>query len=396
MIQLKDGIYWVGAVDWNIRSFHGYVTQRGTTYNAYLIVDEKVALVDTVKEPFFPEMLRRIEEVIDPREIDYLVCNHIEPDHSGAVAKVLEVAGDAELIVSDFGEKGLRRYFREDLSCTTVKEKPAVSLGSRTLQFVATPMVHWPDSMVTYIPEERLLLSNDAFGQHLASSKRFDDEVDPAVVMQEAAKYYANIVMPLWRSVLRAFKALGGLEIEMIAPSHGVIWRSRAGEIMGAYQRWVEGVASEKVVVVYDTMWGSTERVAKALVEGVAREGVTVQLHRLSETHNSDVIADVLDARAVLVGSPTLNNGLFPTVASFLAYMKGLRPKNKMGAFFGSYGWGGGAKRAAEAELKAAGVELVDSDLDFVFRPAEEELKRAVEFGGEIARRVRESPQARR
>ena len=396
MIQLKDGIYWVGAVDWNIRSFHGYVTQRGTTYNAYLIVDEKVALVDTVKEPFFPEMLRRIEEVIDPREIDYLVCNHIEPDHSGAVAKVLEVAGDVELIVSNFGEKGLRRYFREDLSCTTIKEKPAVSLGSRTLQFVATPMVHWPDSMVTYIPEERLLLSNDAFGQHLASSKRFDDEVDPAVVMQEAAKYYANIVMPLWRSVLRAFKALGELEIEMIAPSHGIIWRSRAGAIMEAYQRWVEGVTSEKVIVVYDTMWGSTERVAKALVEGVAREGVTVQLHRLSETHSSDVIADVLDARAVLVGSPTLNNGLFPTVASFLAYMKGLRPKNKMGAFFGSYGWGGGAKRAAEAELKAAGVELVDSDLDFVFRPAEEELKRAVEFGGEIAMRVREAPQARR
>ena len=396
MIQLKDGIYWVGAVDWNIRNFHGYVTQRGTTYNAYLIVDEKAALVDTVKEPFFPEMLRRIEEIIDPREIDYLVSNHIEPDHSGAVAKVLEVAGDAELIVSDFGEKGLRRYFREDLSCTTIKEKPAVSLGSRTLRFVATPMVHWPDSMVTYIPEERLLLSNDAFGQHLASSKRFDDEVDPALVMQEATKYYANIVMPLWRSVLRAFKALGGLEIEMIAPSHGVIWRSRVGGIMGAYQRWVEGVASEKVVVVYDTMWGSTERVAKALVEGVAREGVTVQLHRLSETHNSDVIADVLDARAVLVGSPTLNNGLFPTVASFLAYMKGLRPKNKMGAFFGSYGWGGGAKRAAEAELKAAGVELVDSDLDFVFRPAEEELKRAVEFGGEIARRVRGAPQARR
>jgi len=252
-------------------------------------------------------------------------------------------------------------------------------------------MLHWPDSMVTYIPEEKLLLSNDAFGQHLASSKRFDDEVDPAVIMQEASKYYANIVMPLWRIVLRALDALGGLEIEMIAPSHGIIWRNRPGDIVKAYRRWADGVASEKVVVVYDTMWGSTERVARALVESIAGEGVEAKLHRLSETHKSDVIADILDARAVLVGSPTLNNGLFPTVASFLAYMKGLRPKNKLGAAFGSYGWGGGAKRAAEAELKTASLELIESDLDFVFRPTGEELKKAAEFGREVAKRVKDS-----
>ncbi|MFQ6053452.1 MAG: FprA family A-type flavoprotein [Candidatus Bathyarchaeia archaeon] len=392
MVQLREGIHWVGAVDWNIRNFHGYVTNLGTTYNAYLIIDEKTALVDTVKEPFFPEMMRRIEGIIDPGEIDYLVSNHTEPDHSGAVLRTLEAAGNAELIASEHGKRGLRRYYGADLPCTTIKEKPTVSLGSRTLEFVATPMVHWPDSMVTYVPEERLLLSNDAFGQHLATSKRFDDEVDQAVLMREAAKYYANIVMPLWPSVSRAFKALSGLEIEMIAPSHGVIWRSRPGEILEAYRRWVEGLASEKVVVVYDTMWGSTESVARALVEGVAGEGVAVQLHRLSGTHISDVIADVLEARAVLVGSPTLNNGLFPTVASFLSYMRGLRPKGKLGAFFGSYGWGGGAKRAAEAELKAAGVELIDSGLDFLYKPSEEELKRAVEFGREIAERVRSRP----
>lgn len=390
MIQVKDGVYWVGAVDWNVRNFHGYVTHRGTTYNAYLVVDEKVALIDTVKAPFLPEMMERLEEVIDPGEIDYVISNHTEPDHSGALLAVLEAAGDAELIASDMGRKGLRRYYGDDLKCTTITERPAVSLGSRTLQFVATPMVHWPDSMVTYIPEEKLLLSNDAFGQHLATSKRFDDEVDPAVLMHEAAKYYANIVMPLWRSVSRALKAIAGLEIEVIAPSHGVIWRSRPGEILRAYRRWVEGAASERVVVVYDTMWGSTERVAKALVEGIASEGVEARLHRLGVTHNSDVIADVLDARAVLVGSPTLNNGLFPTVASFLAYMKGLKPKNKIGAVFGSYGWGGGAKRAAEAEMKAAGIDLVESDLDFVYRPTGEELKRAVEFGREIAKRVKD------
>jgi flavorubredoxin len=389
MITLKQGIYWVGAVDWNIRNFHGYITHRGTTYNAYLIVDEKVALVDTVKEPFFPEMIRRIREVVDPRKIDYLVSNHTEPDHSGAIIKALGEMEGAELIASDMGVKGLRRYYGEDLKCTSIREKPTINLGKKTLQFIPVPMVHWPDSMVTYVPEEKTLLSNDAFGQHLAASKRFDDEVDQAVLMQEATAYYANIVMPLWMSVNRAFKALKGVEIDMIAPSHGVIWRSNPGMILEAYQRWVEGISKSKAVVVYDTMWGSTERVAKALTEGLTLEGVEVQLHRLSETHNSDVITDLLEARAVLVGSPTLNNGLFPTVASFLAYMKGLKPKQKIGAAFGSYGWGGGAKRAAEAELKAAGVELVESDLDFQYRPTEEELQRSVTFGREIAKKVK-------
>ncbi len=389
MTLLREGIHWVGAVDWNVRNFHGYVTRRGTTYNAYLIVDEKVALVDTVKEPFFSEMLERIERIVDPEEIDYLISNHTEPDHSGAVTKTLGVARNAELIASEMGVKGLRSYYGEDLTCTSIKEKPTLSLGRRTLKFVPVPMVHWPDSMVTYVPEEKLLLSNDAFGQHLATSKRFDDEVDQAILMQEATKYYANIVMPLWMSVNRAFKALEGVDIEMIAPSHGVIWRRKSEMILGAYSRWVEGSSEPRVVVVYDTMWGSTERVAKALVEGVTLQGVDVQLHRLSETHNSDVIADLLDSRAVLVGSPTLNNGLFPTVASFLTYMKGLRPKNKMGAAFGSYGWGGGAKRAAEAELKVAGIELVENDLDFNYRPTDEELNRVVDFGRDIAEKVK-------
>jgi len=390
LTEITEGIHWVGAIDWNIRNFHGYITHRGTTYNAYLIVDEETALVDTVKAPFFPEMMRRIREIVDPGEIDYLISNHTEPDHSGSIRKVLEVAENAELIASDFGTKGLKRYYGDDLECTSIKEKPSVSLGKRTLQFVPIPMVHWPDSMVTYVPEERLLLSNDAFGQHLASSKRFDDEVDQAVLMQEATTYYANIVMPLWMSVSRAFKALEGVDIEVIAPSHGIIWRGNPGIILEAYQRWVEGRTEKRAVIVYDTMWGSTERVAKALAEGISSEGVVVNLYRLRDTHNSDVIAQILEARAVLVGSPTLNNGLFPSVASFLAYMKGLKPKNKIGAAFGSYGWGGGAKRAVEAEMKAAGVELLESDLDYNYRPTEKELEEAVEFGRTVARKITE------
>jgi flavorubredoxin len=245
--------------------------------------------------------------------------------------------------------------------------------------------------MVTYVPEDRLLIPNDAFGQHLATSKRFDDEVDEAVLMQEATTYYANIVMPLWMSVGRAFKSLEGLDIDMIAPSHGVIWRSKVGLILNAYQRWVAGDSEEKVVIVYDTMWGSTGIIAEALSESISSEGVNVKVHNLSNTHNSDVIADILEAKAVLVGSPTLNNGIFPSVASFLAYMKGLKPKNKVGAVFGSYGWGGGAKRAVDAEMRAAGIEVIESELDFKFRPKREELNKVKNFGTEIARRIKSS-----
>jgi flavorubredoxin len=242
--------------------------------------------------------------------------------------------------------------------------------------------------MVTFLPEAKLLLSNDAFGQHLASSNRFDDEVDPAVLMQEAKKYYANIVMHLWGPIDRALQALKGLEVEMIAPSHGVVWRSRPDLILETYKRWVAGVSEPRVVIVYDTMWGSTEQVANALVEGIMRENVEVNLYRLGTSDTTEIIADILDAKAVLVGSPTLNNGLFPTVASFLTYLKGLKPRGKLGAFFGSYGWGGGAKSQVETELKSAGVDLLESHLDFNFKPNERELKTAYDFGREIARQV--------
>ena len=389
MTELKKGVYWVGAIDWNIRNFHGYITHRGSTYNAYLIVDEKIALVDTVKEHFFDEMLSRIKKIVDPSKIDYIISNHTEPDHSGSLTKMMKIAQNAEVIASDFGVKGLRKYYDADLKVTSVKEKPQINLGSKTLVFAPIPMVHWPDSMVTYIPEDKLLLSNDAFGQHLASKGRFDDEVDSAVLMQEAETYYANIVMPLWMSVGRAFKALEGLDIDMIAPSHGIIWRGNPSLILETYQKWGSGYSTEKAVVVYDTMWGSTEKVANAITEGLMEEGVDVKVFRLRDTHNSDVIAQVLEAKAILVGSPTLNNGLFPTVASFLTYMKGLKPQKKIGSAFGSYGWGGGAKRIAETELKAASIELIENDLDYNYRPTEEELEKAVEFGKAIAQRIK-------
>ncbi len=388
MIKVKDDIYWVGAVDWSIRNFHGYITHRGTSYNSYLVVDEKVAVIDFVKAPFAEEQVQRISEVIDPKKVDFIIANHAEPDHSGSIRRLMEACPNAEVIATERCINTLKKYYGDDLKITPIEKKPTLKLGKRSLTFVPVPMAHWPDSMVSYMPEEKLLFSNDAFGQHLASSGRFDDEVDEAELMQEASTYYANILMPLWRSVSRALKALEGVPVEMIAPCHGIIWRKDPGRILKAYQGWVAGETKRKAVVVYDTMWGSTQVLARAIADGIASKGVNVRVHCLAATPNSDVIADILEAKAVVVGSPTLNNHIFPTVASFLAYMRGLKPMNKIGAAFGSYGWAGGAKKVVEAEMQATGIQLVESDIDFVFKPNGDETKRAYAFGASIGEKI--------
>ena len=388
MISVKEGIYWVGAVDWSIRNFHGYITHRGSSYNSYLVVDEKVALIDFVKAPFAEEQVAHISEVIDPKKVDYIVANHAEPDHSGSIRRVIEACPNAEVIATERCINTLRKYYGDDLKITPIEKKPTLKLGKRSLSFVPVPMAHWPDSMVSYMPEEKLLFSNDAFGQHLASSGRFDDEVDEGELIQEASTYYANILMPLWRSVSRALKALEGVQVEMIAPSHGIIWRKDPGRILGLYQRWVAGETKKKAVIVYDTMWGSTQILARAIADGIASKGVEVRLHNLQSSPNSDVIADLLEAKAVVVGSPTLNNHIFPTVADFLAYMRGLKPMNKIGGAFGSYGWAGGAKKIVEAEMQAAGIQLVESDIDFVFKPSGDEARRAYDWGAELGEKI--------
>lgn len=388
MISVKEGIFWVGAVDWSIRNFHGYITNRGSSYNSYLVVDEKVALIDFVKAPFAEEQIAHISEVIDPEKIDYIVVNHAEPDHSGSIKRIIEACPNAEVFATERCINTLKKYYGDDVKVTPIDKKPTLKLGRRSLVFVPVPMAHWPDSMVSYMPEEKLLFSNDAFGQHLASSGRFDDEVDEGELIQEATTYYANILMPLWRSVSRALIALKDVKVEMIAPSHGVIWRKDPAKILGLYQSWVAGQTRKRAVVVYDSMWGSTQILARAITEGIASRGVEVRVHCLQSSPNSEAIADVLDAKAVVVGSPTLNNYIFPTVASFLAYMRGLKPMNKIGGAFGSYGWAGGAKKIVEAEMQSAGIELVESDIDFVFKPNGDEARRAFAWGAALGDKI--------
>jgi len=391
-IKVLENIFWVGAVDWNVRHFHGftYSTHRGTTYNAYLIVDEKTALVDSVYGPFAGEMIERIREIIDPSKIDYVVANHVETDHSGAISEILKLAPEAKVVGTARCREGLQKHYFGNWDFHVVKTGDEISLGERGLKFIEAPMLHWPDSMFTYIEKDALLLPNDAFGQHLATSKRFDDEVDEKTLMDEAAKYYANILWPFSLLVIRKIEEIQklGLKISMIAPSHGVIWRSNPTKIVEAYLSWAKGESGRKILVVYDTMWGSTEKMAKAIVEGISSEGVETMLFRLPLSDRGDIIKELLEAKGILIGSSTINNGILPTVAPFLEEMSGLRPRNKVAAAFGSYGWGGGAVKTIEEKLEKAGMEIVAPALTVKWVPDKNEIQKCFEFGKEFAKKV--------
>jgi len=388
-VEIKPDIYWVGGIDWDIRNFHGYITQRGTTYNAYLIMDKKITLVDTVKHYLFDEMLSRIKEIVDPSKIDYIISNHVEMDHSGSIQKLLEVAPNAKIITSTRGEKGLRRHYKKDWNFKVVKSGDTLNIGERTLHFVEIPMVHWPDSMVTYLPSDKLLLPNDAFGQHIATSERFDDEVDWGILKEEAAKYYANIVMPYGSQVEKALEALSGLDIEMIAPSHGIIWRSLIPQILKEYTKWARYETEDKALIVYDSMWGSTEKIAYTLRGGIEEAGIHVTIRNLKNTHISDVITDVISSKLILLGSPTLNNTMLPTMGGFLTYLKGLRPKNRIGFVFGSYGWGGQAVGEIEKIIKDLPWDMPVESINLNYVPDEKELLDVRKKGKKLGKYVK-------
>jgi flavorubredoxin len=389
IVELKKGIYWVGAIDWNVRDFHGYSTPSGTTYNAYLILDEKNVLVDTVKSSFYLEMLGRISEIIDPSKIDIIVSNHVEMDHSSSLPQIVERIGNPVVVTSERGRRGLEKHYKRSMNFKVVKTGETLSIGRRTLSFIETPMLHWPDNMFTYIPEDHVLLSNDAFGQHFASSYRFEDEADEEV-MKYAAKYFANILWHLAPLIVKKIDEVVkmGIPIDMIGPSHGLIWRKDPNKIIQAYVDWSQGKASKKILVVYDTMWGSTEALAKAILKGLIEEGAEARLLHLRSNHRSDIIEEMLEAKGILLGSPTLNNGMFPTMGDFLTYMKGLRPKEKYFGLFGSYGWGGGAVKEMRRHLELEKFEIWEKELTAQYIPDPEEIKKAIEFGREFVKYI--------
>jgi flavorubredoxin len=373
--KLYDNIDWVGAVDWNIRDFHSYETVRGATYNAYLVRDEKTALVDTVKAPFSGRLLENVSALCDLSRVDYVVCNHAELDHAGALPEILRAMPRATLVCDKRCAVTLGEHFdTAGWKMHIVATGDAISLGRRTLQFVETPMVHWPESMATYVPEEKLLFSMDAFGQHYATNERFDDESDLPTVMDEAKTYYANIVMPYGAAVLKSLDRLAGFEIGMIAPSHGLIWRSHAADIVAAYRNWANHRAVSKVLVIYDTMWESTAAMAQAILDGAAQPGVKTSLISIRRSNLTHIAAETLDAAAVAFGSATLNRGMMPMAAAVLAYLEGLRPLNKSAFAFGSYGWGVGGAEAVDQALRRMEWNILRDPLRAKYRPTPEIL----------------------
>ena len=385
-VKILEGIYCLPAIDWNIRDFHGYATEQGSTYNAYLIMDEKITLIDTVKKEFADDLLDGISQIVEPKKIDYVISNHTEMDHSGGLPRVMHKIGENKPVYcSKMGHKNLLRHFSSSLNYQPVENGGELKVGKRTLAFLETKMLHWPDSMVTYAKDDKILFSSDAFGQHYAGLERFDDQIGETI-MPYARKYFANILLPYSDLILKLIEKITalGLVIDTICPDHGIIWRKDPGKIINAYVEWSTQKPKRKALVIYDTMWQSTRKMAETIVEGLGEEGVETKSMHLRAFHRSDIITEILDAGAILIGSPTINNGLYPTMSDFLTYLKGLRPKNKIATAFGSYGWSGEAVKLIIKELEAMNLKIVDPGLKVNYVPDAEDLKSCFKFGKRI------------
>ncbi|MFP4139686.1 MAG: FprA family A-type flavoprotein [Phycisphaerae bacterium] len=390
-IKVSEHVWWVGAIDWALRDFHGYATSRGSTYNAFLVKANKLTLIDTVKAPFKSEMLERIASVADPGEIDVIVSNHSEMDHSGLVGELAGELGVSTVYASRQGARALsEHHIIEDV--TVVEDGQEIDLGGVHLAFYETRMCHWPDSMVSFLKEDKLLFSQDAFGMHLAGNERFADQIESSVLQYELTKYYANILMHLAPFISKALDKLGPLreQIEIVAPDHGPIYRNASDidYVLDSYARWSAQEKTDKAVIVYDTMWQSTAKMARLVAEGLGEKDIAVRLMPLNGSHRSDVATEVLEAGALIVGSPTLNNNIFPTLADCMTYLKGLKPKNLIGAAFGSFGWSGEAPKLLTALLEEMDVDVVADPVRCRYVPTNEELASCRELGKTIGERL--------
>jgi len=389
--KITDTVSWVGKVDWEIRKFHGeeFTTQRGTSYNAYLIRGEKTVLIDTVWGPFSEEFLDNLQKEIDLQEIDFVVANHGETDHSGALPALMSRIPDKPVYCTANGIKSLKGQYHQDWDFRPVKTGDKLSLGSRDLVFIEAPMLHWPDSMFCYLTGDGILFSNDAFGQHLAAEQRYNDLVDQAELYQEALKYYANILTPfsmLVEKKIREVLALN-LPVEMICPSHGVIWRQDPLQIVNQYLKWANAWQENQITILYDTMWNGTRRMAESLADGIlmADPAVTVKLYNVARSDKTEVMAEVFKSRAVLVGSATINRGMLSAVAAILEEMRGLSFKNKKAAAFGTYGWSGESVKQISQRLAEGGFTVLNDGLRLLWYPDRQGIEACMQFGKAVA-----------
>ena len=386
-LEIKKDIFWVGAVDYVSRDFHGYsLSPKGTTYNAYVVKDEKNVLFDTVKAEFTDTMLCRLSKVLEPTKIDYIVVNHGEPDHSGALPKLIAACQPEKVFCSVMCKKSLdAHYDTTNWPLHVVKTGDVVNIGKRNIHFIETRMLHWPDSMFSYIPEDKLVICNDAFGQNIASSERFTDEIPKASLEFAIKEYYHNIVLPYSPQVLNTLAAIETmkLDIDMLAPDHGLIFRGEDNvkHILDLYKEYADQKIKKRALIVYDTMWHSTEKLAYSIASGFEEAGVPVQIMDLKQNHVSAVMTELADCGALVVGSPTHNNTILPTVIGFLNYMKGLRPQNRIGGAFGSFGWSGESVKIISEWLSSAHFELPVAPVKCQFVPKHEVFKQSHAMG---------------
>ena len=392
MIEIKENIFWVGIKDWEIKTFHGeeYSTHRGSTYNSYLIKDDKNVLVDTVWTPFKEEYVSRLDAEFGLQNIDAIVINHSESDHAGSLTHLMEQIPDVPIYCTKKGHDMIHRHHHKDWNFNEVKTGDSLKTGKYELVFVEAPMLHWPDSMFTYVKGADLLLSNDAFGQHYVTSAMYNDEVDQCELFQEAIKYYANILTPfspLVKKKIDEFKAMN-VPVDMIAPSHGVIWRKDPMDIVGKYYEWADAYQEDFVVIAYDTMWNGTKAMAEAIASGLKDGGVPYKLFNLGKSDINDVITEIFRSKGVIIGSPTINRRVLSAVASLIESLKGLRFKKKVGAAFGGYGWSGESVGILEEALKQAGIEVLVPGIKFRYNPTVDELDECKEFGKQFAEKL--------
>ncbi len=394
MKKITDSVSWVGKIDWELRKFHGdeYSTHRGSSYNSYLVQDKKTVLIDTVWAPFSKEFVETLDKVIELEEIDYIVANHAEIDHSGALPEILKKIPGTPVYCTANGVKSLKGHYHEDWNFQVVKTGDTLSLGAKELVFIEAPMLHWPDSMMCYLTNENILFSNDAFGQHYASEFLFNDLVDQNELYTEALKYYANILTPFSSLVVKKIEEVLslGLPVNYICPSHGIIWRDNPAQIVQKYLEWAQSYKENRITLVYDTMWEGTRTLAEALARGIQRAdpSVEVKLYNLAKTDKNDVIADVFRSKGILVGSPTINRGILTSIAGFLEELKGLGFKGKKAGAFGCYGWSGESLKLIVHGLKDCGFDLVGEGIRVLWRPDDVSLQAAEQFGEEFARAV--------
>jgi len=391
-VQINETITWVGKVDWELRTFHGeeYSTHRGTSYNSYLVRDEKTVLIETVWAPFAKEFVHNLQQKIDLAKIDYIIASHAEIDHSGAFPELMRLIPDTPIYCTANAVKSLKGHYHQDWNFKVVKSGDRLNIGAKELIFIEAPMLHWPDTMFCYLTGDNTLFSNDAFGQHYATEQMYNDLVDQPELFQECIKYYANILTPFSALVDKKIKEFVGmnLPLDMICTSHGVVWRDNPLQIVTKYLEWAANYQENQITIIYDSMWDGTRKMAEAIARGinVTDRDVVVKIFNASRADKNDIITEVFKSKAILVGSPTVNRGILSAIAAILEEIRGLGFKNKKAAAFGTYGWSGESVKMISERLKEGGFTLVNEGLKQLWNPDEQGISNCIAFGKELSR----------